>query len=134
MFSGCFSDPAYEQQRLANLTSAVDELAPENLSDVICDVKGGEVGLKTGFTRTLVLKGADAWQPVLDRFEALGYSVSGVDPRLSATRTDGLMVAGRLIERPGAESELEVSLEERGCGATPAEGAVVIHFEEGPAT
>ena len=132
LLSGCYIDPEYEQERLANLTDALDEFAVEDMADVVCDIEGGEVGLKTGFTRLLVLKGAEAWQPVRDRLETLDYSVVGVPPRLSATRTDGILVAGRLIESPGDQRDLEVSLSERGCDPTPAEGAVVLSFEEAP--
>lgn len=93
-------------------------------------MKGGELGLKTGFTRLLVLADADSLQPVLDRFETLGYDMTSTAPHLSGFRSDGLSVAGRLIERPGAEPDMEEDLAAKDCEPIPSDGAVVIQWEE----
>ena len=128
---GCGGLSEYEQERLDNLNSAVDEFNPESISEVLCDVSGGEVALKTGFTRLIVFAGADSWQPAVDRLMTLGYSGTTDAPFLTASRSDGLFVASRLIERPGSEPELEEHLTNNGC-MVPSNGAVAVQFEEGP--
>lgn len=131
LLSGCGGLSEYEQERLDNLNSAVDEFEPDSVSEILCNVSGGEVGLKTGFTRSIVLAGADSWTSVADRLLALGYSGTNDAPYLALSRSDGLFVSGRLIAKPGSEPDLEEELINKGC-SIPTDGAVSIQFEEGP--
>jgi hypothetical protein len=45
-FAGCSGSSEYEEMRQAALDSAVAEFDAASLGDVVCDVSGGEVGLK----------------------------------------------------------------------------------------
>lgn len=132
--SGCHGDDApteNEKHRLELLTTVVEEFRASEISEVVCDVRGGEVGLKTGLTRSLVLKGFDSMPLVLARFDALNYEVTSVPPVFTATRT-GLLVAGHAIESLGSDPELEAYLSQQGCPDIPTEGAVAIRWEDRP--
>jgi hypothetical protein len=127
--SGCGGLSDYEQKRFENLNSAVDEFDVESISEVVCNVEGGEVGLHVGFTRSIVFAGADSWQAIADRLQNLGYTGVTQTPFLTMARDDGLFVSGRLIAEPGSEPDLEEELLDKGCNIPP-DGAVSIQFEE----
>lgn len=119
----------YEQKRLDNLNSAIDEFDPDSITDVVCNVEGGEVAMNRGYTRSIVFANAESWSAVADRLRSLGYSGVTDAPILTMARDDGLIVSGRLIREAGSEPEFEEELLNVGCNVPPT-GAVVIQFEE----
>jgi hypothetical protein len=129
LLSGCFSSPAAEQQRRDLLDFAVSKYDPDAISEVICDESGGEIGIKTGLTRTVVMAGADSWTAASLRLSEIGYRVSEVSPRLSGSGPGGITVLARLIPGPGAEPALEEQLRATDC-EIPEDGAVFMSFSE----
>jgi hypothetical protein len=129
LLSACFSTPAEEQRRRDGLNAAVSQFEPDAISEVICDESGGEIGIKTGLTRDLVLAGADSWETASSRLATIGYRVSEVSPRLSGSGPGGITVLARLIPRPGAEPDLEEQLRATDC-EIPEDGAVYMQFSE----
>lgn len=127
--TGCGGLSDYEQGRLDNLNSAVNEFNAESIAEIVCKVEGGEVALHTGFTRLIVLADTDSWQSIAERLQSLGYSGVTQAPTLTMARDDGLFVAARMMSEPGSEPEIEEHLLNNGC-TIPAEGAVAIQFEE----
>ncbi len=122
--------PGYVETRKANLESAVGEFDAQSIGQVICDVSSGEVSPNNGFRRKIVIGGRESWQPTIDRLDLLKYETSSGDPWRTGTRSDGISVAVRVIDRAGDEPEIESELAESGC-EVPQEGAVSINFLEG---
>lgn len=125
----CSAGPAIEKERLGNLTHAVTQFDASSISSLSCDISGGDIEPQRGFTRLLLVDGRESWQPVLDRFAELGYQGSVNSDSLSLTRSDEILVAGRLVQTPDDQATLVSELVAKGC-AIPASGAVMIQFEE----
>jgi hypothetical protein len=123
--------PGYVETRKANLEAAVGEFDAASLGPVICDVSSGKVSLNNGFRRKIVLDGAKAWQPTIDRLDTLGYDTSSDESRSTGTRQDGLSVTVTLIANSGDEPEIEKELANVGCEMPPSGGVVSISFLEG---
>ena len=129
--SGCYATPWEERERRDALDLAVAGFDPDTIGGVVCDVSGGEIGLKTGLTRLLLFDGADSFSAIGERLAEVGFRVSESSTEIAATRSDGVFVAAVLVDKPGGHPVLEKELiaEDRGC-IVPLNGAVSVQFEE----
>lgn len=129
VLTACSAGPQIERERRGNLNSAIKEFDPASISTMSCNVAGGSIEFQRGFTRLIVLNGADSWDVVVDRFSKLSYEGPVNPPGLSLARKDGIIVDGRRIDAPDDQPDLVPWLIAKGC-TIPAEGAVMLSFEE----
>lgn len=125
---GCGSTAQYENQQRAKLNSVVDSVGLDSLGTIICDLDGGRIGLSQGMKRKIMLEDASLWAAAGDALVDAGFTVRNTPPYLSGSRSDGFLLAGRLIATPGDQPDLEAEMTADGC-EVPSGGAIYISFE-----
>jgi hypothetical protein len=121
-FAGCSGSSEYEEMRQAALDAAVAEFDADSLGEVVCDVSGGEAGLKVGFTQQLMFRGTDDLPEIMERLRGLDYSMGGTDERASGARVDGILASITVVQPGDSSLGAEPGMYEK-C-EIPAEGGV----------
>lgn len=123
------------------IDGAIEDIDAGSVGEIYCQELDGPPDFFGNHNAQIYLVGTDAFLPMIERVDAVGFNVDsqGVQVGRATFRgldgVIGLVTAMHPVEFPGNyDAEiLDDFLSEQGCGPVPTEGLVAVTLDERPA-